>query len=871
LQPGKRPLINYFHLLGLVFLKTISKFFKLDDTYHRERARHIRETGLFDPAYYLAQNSDVAESGVDPLLHYVTYGDQEGRKPTLFFDPKIYRTHANTFKFKFIEINTLLHYFAVGRHYQISTSEWIDISYYLSSNRDVKINGIEPITHYVKYGGFEGRSPSLHFDSRYYLMSNPDVQASGVNPLVHYVQYGQAEGRKPNATYVHVDHAHPSEQNGYHTALAIDDIQPAKRSSTPALIDVIIPVYENRILTMQCIASVLQAKSNVSFELIVINDHSPNTEINQDLKAMAQKHWFTLINNETNSGFVYTVNKGIKLHPDRDIIILNSDTEVYDFWIDRLREVAYSRPKVASVTPLSNNATICSYPRFLYDNPYPLEVSYAELDNIASVVNSNISVEAPTGIGFCMFMRRNVITQIGIFDQDTFGIGYGEENDWCQRALKRGHVNLLAPNIFVRHFGNASFQGSKNSRVTHAINILSKKYPRYEQDIQRFIKTDEMSVARERLDWARLERLKGQSNIVIFCHQRGGGTERHIQEAVKKMTANGINVFFMRPALGRPSHVKIKHNQCNELPSIPDIALSDYIQLVSVIQRLDITEIHVHGQVDFEAEASIHLANICKQINIPLHITIHDYAVVCPRINLIDENGLYCGEPQEKDCNKCLNQRGNDFNVKDISVWRKNNYQMLRYALSIQVPNADCQKRIHQYFPDLQIDIQPHHIDLLKINNELQSSEKSAKLRVLVIGAIGKMKGFDVLLACARLVQEKHLPIELILMGYSMDDTALRQQGVVVMGKYDESQAAQWVLDIKPDMVWLPSIWPETFSYTLSIGLEAGVPIAAFDIGAIADRLKALELDQYLMPLSLVNEPKSVIQKLLTRRESKND
>jgi glycosyltransferase involved in cell wall biosynthesis len=72
-------------------------------------------------------------------------------------------------------------------------------------------------------------------------------------------------------------------------------------------------------------------------------------------------------------------------------------------------------------------------------------------------------------------------------------------------------------------------------------------------------------------------------------------------------------------------------------------------------------------------------------------------------------------------------------------------------------------------------------------------------------------------------------------------------------------------------MVWLPSIWPETFSYTLSIGLEAGVPIAAFDIGAIADRLKALELDQYLMPLSLVNEPKAVIQKLLTRRESKND
>jgi glycosyltransferase involved in cell wall biosynthesis len=104
-----------------------------------------------------------------------------------------------------------------------------------------------------------------------------------------------------------------------------------------------------------------------------------------------------------------------------------------------------------------------------------------------------------------------------------------------------------------------------------------------------------------------------------------------------------------------------------------------------------------------------------------------------------------------------------------------------------------------------------------------------------------------------------------------MDDTALRQQGVVVMGKYDDTRSVEDLLDMKPNLVWLPSIWPETFSYTLSIALDAGLPVVAFDIGAISDRLKALKLDQHLMPLHLVNQPQTVIQKLLNYRENKND
>jgi len=69
------------------------------------------------------------------------------------------------------------------------------------------------------------------------------------------------------------------------------------------------------------------------------------------------------------------------------------------------------------VTLLSNNATICSYPRFLQENPFPLELNFAELDALTATVNAGVEVEAPTGVGFCMYIKRAALQDVGVFDQ----------------------------------------------------------------------------------------------------------------------------------------------------------------------------------------------------------------------------------------------------------------------------------------------------------------------------------------------------------------------------------------------------------------------------------------------------------------------
>ena len=128
-----------------------------------ENARLLQEaSSLFDGAWYLAQNPDVAASETDSLLHYLLHGANEGRDPNPYFD-----------------------------------TDW-----YLSHYPDVAEVGVNPLVHYYHWGAAEGRDPGPLFETDWYLSCSPDVQSCGVNPLEHYLQCGHREGRaaKPART-----------------------------------------------------------------------------------------------------------------------------------------------------------------------------------------------------------------------------------------------------------------------------------------------------------------------------------------------------------------------------------------------------------------------------------------------------------------------------------------------------------------------------------------------------------------------------------------------------------------------------------------------------------------------------------------------
>jgi GT2 family glycosyltransferase len=271
-----------------------------------------------------------------------------------------------------------------------------------------------------------------------------------------------------------------------------------------AVIDVIIPVYKGLTQTRRCLDSVLRCVEVTPFEIVAVDDASPDADITRYLDALASEGRITLVRNGSNLGFVQSVNRGMALHADRDVVLLNSDTEVANDWLDRLRRAANAYPDIGTVTPFSNNATICSYPFEGWTGGVPGTLGLAALDRLFASTNAGLTVDLPTAVGFCMCIRRACLDQVGLFDAQRFGRGYGEENDFCMRAAGAGWRNVLAGDVFVYHEGAVSFSGERLALTENAGKMLADLYPDYLRRVREYVRHDPASTLRAAIDSARI-------------------------------------------------------------------------------------------------------------------------------------------------------------------------------------------------------------------------------------------------------------------------------------------------------------------------------------------------------------------------------
>jgi GT2 family glycosyltransferase len=805
--------------------------------------RRLAASGLFDAGWYRTLYADVAEANVDPLQHYVRFGEREGRSPQKLFDPLFYRKHARPRCPPFM--NALLHYAWIGSRTGARTSEWFDGRHYLDNNPDVRRSALNPLMHFVRNGWREGRLPAEDFDRLKLLQEWPAFDPEAAADEAQLGSLPQPVMPEPHEW---------------------DALVPAAATADP-VVDVIVPVYRGREDTLRCIHSVLALPQKTSFELIVIYDAGPDAQLQADLEALAARGLFTYLVNERNLGFVRTVNRGMRLHPSRDVVLLNADAEPFNDWLDRLVAAATRDDRVASVTPLSNNATICSYPQFNRDNPRFLEIDRSDIDTLAAQANAGITVPAPTGVGFCMYVRRAALDAVGLFDEEAFGMGYGEENDFCQRAARAGWKNLIAADTYVWHWGSTSFGGSRHRRIVHAMQVLARRYPNYSRDVEQFIGSDPLAAARASLDLARLRHAGRGDNVLVITHARGGGTERAVGEAVARLDGRGV--YFLRP--DRQGRGVLTARGVEVLPNLHAVDAGDADAIAKTLRTLIVSEIHLHQIVDFDPRILAALEAVLHDTReLKLQLFIHDYVAICPRINLVGFDGRYCGEPAaEAQCNACLRkppavQSGAD--IDDIGRWRRSWRALVARAERVVVPDADVSRRLARYFPRAAFELRPHEQARLPTQTVQRNLAADAPLRVLVIGAIGDIKGYEVLLACARDGAARSLPLQFVLLGYSRDDASLREAGVQVLGAYRDPELKGRIYASNTQVAWLPSIWPETFCYTLTPALEAGLPVHAFDIGAIASRLREAGQADGLAPLALAGEPAALNDRFMAVR-----
>ena len=600
-------------------------------------------------------------------------------------------------------------------------------------------------------------------------------------------------------------------------------------------VDVIVPVYKGLRDTRRCVQSVLLSACRTPWRLVLINDASPEPELSDWLRAVAAADArILLLENDENLGFVGTVNRGMALSPAHDVLLLNSDTEVAGNWLDRLRAAAYGDARVASVTPFSNNATICSYPRFCQDNAVPAGWDTATLDTLFARVNAGQAVDVPTGVGFCMYIRRDALAEVGLFDVEHFGKGYGEENDFCQRAARAGWRNLHALDTFVRHFGGVSFGASKRPREQAAMQTLRRLHPGYEAEVLRFVQRDPARGARLAVDAARMT-AGGRPLVLAVLHGRGGGTERHVRELATLLAAQA-QFLLLRPAPGQSVSLSLPGaDEAFELR----FALQGpgFEALLQVLRDFGVCHVHFHHLLDHGAAVT----RLPEALGVGCDFTVHDYFSVCPQITLTNWTNGYCGEAGPAQCHECL-RRAPAPGHSSIEAWRAAHAPLLGAARHVIVPAHDPLRRVARYLPRANYRCVPHTD--LDIGRPLPEPcpaplQGERRLKVAVLGALNIVKGADVLEDVAVAAQRAQAPVEFHLLGtaYRALKTEPRAR-LTVHGRYRDEELPERLRQLQPDVVWFPAVWPETYSYTLSACLQHGWPVVAPDIGAFAERLQ---------------------------------
>lgn len=257
---------------------------------------------------------------------------------------------------------------------------------------------------------------------------------------------------------------------------------------------VIVPVFNALEAVDACLAS-LDRTLPVGTRVLVADDASTDPRILPLLE-----HWrraspcaARVVVREGCMGLIGNANATFADTFDDDVVLLNSDAIATGGWLQRIAACAASDPRIATITPWSNNAEICSFPEMCFDNPAPEDAHLVAV--AAASAGDPVYPDLPSGVGLCLYIRRAALHSVGEFDAATFEGGGGEENDFCLRAAGFGWRNVLCDDAYVVRAGSASVGRVGSGNMCG----LAVRWPRYQQQIAEYIMADPLRPLRERI------------------------------------------------------------------------------------------------------------------------------------------------------------------------------------------------------------------------------------------------------------------------------------------------------------------------------------------------------------------------------------
>ena len=285
-------------------------------------------------------------------------------------------------------------------------------------------------------------------------------------------------------------------QTRMHDALSTALSRPIVMRDTNRRITIVVPVFNAFEEVTACLASLERTVDFSAARVLIINDASTDQRITALVKSYAGKPGFTTLTNLKNVGYTGTINIGIRWAERDDIILLNSDTITTDGWVQGL--VRAASDGIGTATAMGDNAGAFSFPAENSENTIPTGLTHEQhAQAILTQTSTCAPVETPTGSGFCMYIKRALFDDIGLFDADTFPRGYGEENDFCMRALNAGWKHVISPYTYIYHIRSASFGDEKQKLIKSAIDKVTHRHPDYASNVKTAFASDSMLTLRD--------------------------------------------------------------------------------------------------------------------------------------------------------------------------------------------------------------------------------------------------------------------------------------------------------------------------------------------------------------------------------------
>jgi len=274
---------------------------------------------------------------------------------------------------------------------------------------------------------------------------------------------------------------HASDVELTHQIIEIDDVA-SQTQIVPHIssVDIIICVHNALEDVQRCLDSLLQHTTQ-PYRLILVDDGSD--EITERyLREFSQSHRSMLLRSDTATGYTCAANRGMRASSADFVVLLNSDTILTPDWLDRSIACIQSNERIGIVGPLSNTASWQSVPKIEQNgdwatNPLPEGVTPAYMAQLIAANSGRLYPEMPLLNGFCLILRRSLLEKVGLFDEEHFGKGYGEEDDLVLRARKQGWKMALADDVYIYHAQSKSYSSEKRHALSErAGKILREKH-----------------------------------------------------------------------------------------------------------------------------------------------------------------------------------------------------------------------------------------------------------------------------------------------------------------------------------------------------------------------------------------------------------